>query len=357
MSNPRYKYNALMDLVVALGTKVGLPADRARTQAEILLEGDLMGHTTHGLALLPGMLSGLESGAIRASGDQIQVSDHGSTIVWDADRLPGTWMLTEAISEACRRIDKHPVMTVVLKRMSHIAALGAYLRQATDKGLVISIMNSDPSMRTVAPAGGMEAQLAANPIAFGYPTDTDPVLIDVSTSPVANGWVRRWGAEKKKLPGKWLLDASGNPTDEPGALFGTPSGAMLPLGGLELGHKGFAWGLIVEVLTAGLSGLGRADNVAPNTGTPVFLQIIDPDAFAGKTALKREAGWLANACRNSKPIRPGSTVRMPGDSALASRRRQLAAGVELYPAIPPELSKWADKLGVKMPAAMAEGAA
>jgi len=48
---------------------------------------------------------------------------------------------------------------------------------------------------------------------------------------------------------------------------------------------------------------------------------------------------------------------MPGDSALASRRRQLAAGVELYPAIPPELSKWADKLGVKMPAAMAEGAA
>lgn len=357
MGLPLYSYGSLMELVATLGTKVGLPADRARTQAEVLLEGDLMGHTTHGLALLPGMLSGLEAGAIRATGEPIKLSDRGSAIVWDADRLPGTWLLTEAISEARRRITQHPVVTIVLKRMSHIAALGAYLRQATDHGFVISIMNSDPSMRTVVPAGAMEPQLAANPLAFGYPTDSDPVLIDISTSSVANGWVRRWDAEKKKLPGKWLLDASGNPSDDPGVLFGSPAGAMLPLGGLELGHKGFAMGLMVEVLTAGLSGLGRADNAAANTGTPVFLQVIDPDAFGGQSALRRESGWLANACRNSKPLRPGSKVRMPGDSALASRRRQLASGLELYPTILPELSKWADKLGVKMPAPTANGSA
>ena len=79
-------------------------------------------------------------------------------------------------------------------------------------------------MRTVAPAGSREAQLAPNPLAFGYPTEDEPVLIDISTSSVANGWVRRWNAEGKRLPGKWLLDADGNPTDEPGALFGNPAG-------------------------------------------------------------------------------------------------------------------------------------
>ena len=262
MTATTYDYTALRDFAASLGEKVGLAPDRAKTQAEVLLEADLMGHTTHGLAMLSGFLKSIDTGATRAKGEPKVLSDHGSTLLWDAETLPGTWILCRAIAEARQRLAQHPVVTVVLRNTSHIAALGAYLRRATDHGLVIMIMNSDPSMRTVAPAGGREAQLAPNPLAFGYPTQTEPVLIDISTSSVANGWVRRWSAEKRKLPGKWLLDHAGNATDEPGALFGSPPGAMLPLGGLELGHKGFALGLIVEVLTAGLSGIGRADKPA-----------------------------------------------------------------------------------------------
>jgi LDH2 family malate/lactate/ureidoglycolate dehydrogenase len=302
--------------------------------------------------MLSGMLRNVETGAIRATGEPDVVSDRGSAVIWDADRLPGTWLLTRAIEEARSRLPEHPVVTFVIKRISHIAALGAYLRQATDHGLVISIMNSDPSMRTVAPAGGIEAQVAPNPLAFGYPTETDPVLIDISTSSIANGWVRRWSAEKKRLPAAWLQDAAGNLTDNPDALFGNPPGSMLPLGGVELGYKGFAMALMVEVLTAGLSGLGRADNVTGG-GTPVFLQVIDPDAFAGTAALKREASWLAEACRATKPRAGVPAVRMPGDGANAQRRKQLADGVALYPGIMPELQKWADKLGVAPPRAQA----
>jgi L-lactate dehydrogenase len=349
MSVTRYDYPRLLDFATALGTKVGLPSDRARIQAEVLVEGDLMGHTTHGLALLPGILSGLQSGAIRATGEPKKISDRGSTILWDAERLPGTWMLTHAIGEARRRLPQHPVVTMVLHSMTHIAALGAYLRQATDHGFVLLIMNSDPAMRTVAPAGAAEPQLAPNPLAVGYPTDADPVLIDISTSAVANGWVRRWNAEKKKLPGKWVLDAQGRPTDEPGALFGPPAGAMLPLGGLDLGHKGFALGLIVEVLTAGLAGSGRADKPDRSGGTPVFAQLIDPDAFGGKQALRREAGWLADACRASKPLEADRRVRMPGDTAARLRREQLESGVALHPAVMPPLADWAQKLGVQAP--------
>jgi L-lactate dehydrogenase len=347
-----YDYDALRDFAAALGGKAGLPADRARTQAEILIEADLMGHTTHGLALLPGLLKSIESGAIRATGEPEVLSDHGSTVFWDANFLPGTWLLTRAIAEARRRLGAHPVVTFVLRRMSHVAALGAYLRQATDHGLVITIMNSDPGMRTVVPAGGKEGQLAPNPLAFGYPTDDEPVLIDISTSSVANGWVRRWNAEGRRLPGKWLQDVEGNASADPAILFGSPPGTMLPLGGLDLGHKGFALGLMVEALTAGLSGIGRADGPTSG-GTPVFLQLIDPGAFAGVAALKREGSWLAQACRNSKP-RPGvAAVRMPGDQANARRRAQLKAGVELYATVIPDLKAWADRFGIKQPSATA----
>jgi L-lactate dehydrogenase len=348
MTIVKYDYQTLRDFGTALGEKAGLVLDRAKTQAEVLLEADLMGHSTHGFALLPGFLKSIETGSVRAVGEPRVISDRGSTLFWDADTLPGTWIVTKAIAEACQRAAQHGVVTVLLRNTSHIAALGAYLRQATDEGLVIIITNSDPSMRTVAPAGSREAQLSANPLAFGYPTQDEPVLIDISTSSVANGWVRRWNAEGKRLPGKWLLDADGNPTDEPGALFGNPPGSMLPLGGTELGHKGFALGLIVEVLTAGLSGTGRADKPA-GSGTPVFIQVVDPEAFAGVDALKREASWLAQACRTSKPRSGLGAVRMPGDTARSRRRAQFASGVELYPSIMPELKMWADRFGLTAP--------
>ena len=323
--------------------------DRAKTQAEVLLEADLMGHTTHGLAMLSGFLKSIDTGATRAKGEPKVLSDHGSTLLWDAETLPGTWILCRAIAEARQRLAQHPVVTVVLRNTSHIAALGAYLRRATDHGLVIMIMNSDPSMRTVAPAGGREAQLAPNPLAFGYPTQTEPVLIDISTSSVANGWVRRWSAEKRKLPGKWLLDHAGNATDEPGALFGSPPGAMLPLGGLELGHKGFALGLIVEVLTAGLSGSDAPTSPRAEARRCFFNCSIQRRSRAWTRSSARPA-WLADACRHSQPQPGVAAVRMPGDTSHAKRRAQLASGVELYPSIMPDLKTWADRFGVTAPA-------
>ncbi|MFZ1095343.1 MAG: Ldh family oxidoreductase, partial [Xanthobacteraceae bacterium] len=167
----------------------------------------------------------------------------------------------------------------------------------------------------------------------------------------ANGWVRRWSAEARRLPGKWLQDADGNVTDDPATLFGNPAGTMLPLGGLELGHKGFALSLMVDALTTGLAGAGRAGKSA-SEGTPVFLQLIDPKAFGGEEAFRREAGFLAKACRNSRPRAGVAAVRMPGDTALARRRAQLEKGVELYGSIMPAVIPWADKFKITPPAPM-----
>jgi LDH2 family malate/lactate/ureidoglycolate dehydrogenase len=350
-SGARFDYRTLLAFATELGTKAGLPHDRAEVLAQVLLEGDLMGHTTHGLAMLPGTLANVEKGSVRTTGDPEVISDLGSALVWDAQTLPGTWVLSKAVDEACERARTHPVVTYVIRRAANIACLGAYLRKATDRGMMIWIMNSDPAMRTVAPAGALDPQLAPDPLAFGYPTKGEPVLIDISTSPIANGWIRRWAADGTQLPEPWLQDRDGNPSLNPKTLFGDPPGSMLPLGGTVLGHKGFALGLIVEILTSGLAGGGRANPEAAKGGTPVFLQVINPELFSGTAPLASEASWLADACRASRP-RPGvERVRMPGDSANALRAQQLESGVALHPGIMPELAKWADKLGVAKPAA------
>ena len=351
MSSPRYAYDSLLTFAAGLASASGLSEDRANTHARVLLEADLMGHTTHGLAMLGGTLGGLESGGVTSSGEPEVLKDTGSVLLWDGNRLPGTWLVTEAIEQGMARLAQHPVMTICIKRSGHICCLAAYLRHATENGYVVMIMNSDPAMRTVAPFGAIEAQLTPNPMAFGFPTDNDPILIDISTSTTANGWVRRFHAEEKNLPGKWLLDSEGNATDQPGALFTDPPGTVLPLGGTDVGYKGFGLALLVEALTAALTGFGRAD--APSgQGSPVFIQLIDPSAFGGRKAFERETGWLANACRSAK-VRPGdAAVRLPGTRALKLRATQLESGVELYPSILPGLTPWAEKLGVELPAAL-----
>jgi LDH2 family malate/lactate/ureidoglycolate dehydrogenase len=349
----RFGYSKLLEFVIKLSTATGLSHDRAATIAETLLEADLMGHTTHGLSQLPGILKNVEADSFRRTGNPEIISDHGAAVVWDARGLPGTWLLAKAVAEACERAQSTPTVTYVIRRSGSIASLGAYLRRATDQGMIIWVMNSDPAMRTVVPAGGIDAQIAPNPIAFGYPTDGDPILIDISTAPVANGWIRRWSAEGRKLPEPWLQDAEGNLSDNPATLFGQPPGSMLPLGGTVLGHKGFALGLIVEILTAGLSGSGRANPEASAGGTPVFLQIINPKFFAGADMLKNEASWLAKACRGSRSRHGEPAVRMPGDTANALRNKQLADGVVLHPSIMPELKKIAEKFKVEVPQASA----
>ena len=123
---------------------------------------------------------------------------------------------------------------------------------------------------------------------------------------------------------------------------------MLPLGGLELGHKGFSLALIVEALTSGLAGHGRSEKPEP-WASSVFVQLIDPDAFGGCDAFVREMRHVVELCHDT-PVAPGNPpVRLPGEGALARRRCQIREGVELHETILPALRPWAHRFAVALP--------
>ena len=207
----------------------GLAADRARDVTEVLLEGDLLGHTTHGFALLPAYLDSLKHGAMERHGEPQVVADADSSLTWDGNYLPGPWLVRRAINEARERLGKHPVVTVVIKRSHHIGCLQAYLKPVTDAGLFILLTCSDPQSRTVAPHGGILPRYSPNPLAVGIPTNGVPILIDISTSATANGLCQRVAAAGEKLPGPWLVDRAGQPTNDPQVLFDGRGGSILPL--------------------------------------------------------------------------------------------------------------------------------
>ena len=348
----RYEPNALHDFATRLLRGAGLPEERAGVVAGVLLEGDLLGHTTHGLDLLGRYLRELDEGRMARDGEPLTLQDRGSALTWDGRRLPGPWLVKKAIAAASGRLGSHPSVTVVIRRSHHIGCLQAYLKPVTDEGQVILLTCSDPSTGGVAPHGGVASRITPNPIAAGFPTGGDPVLIDVSTSTTTNALTRRLYEAGGRLPGPWLVDADGRTTDDPAVLFGERPGALLPLGGLDLGHKGFALALLVEALTSGLAGHGRADE-PKEWGASVFVQLIDPAAFGGREAFVRETSRLAELCR-ATPVPAGRPpVRLPGEAALTRRACQLREGVTLHRTILPALRPWAERLGVPPPAPLA----
>ena len=349
MTAARYAAEALATFAQSLLQRAGLAAEMASDVAAILVEGDLLGHDTHGLALLAPYLAQIDHGGMARSGSYTRIHGRGAAATWDGRRLPGPWLVLRAMEAATTMAREHGTGTVVIRRSHHIACLAAYLKRATDQGLVMQLICSDPNSASVAPFGGTRALFTPNPLAIGFPTQGDPVLVDVSASLTTNGMTGRLHRQGKKLEHAWLLDASGAETNDPAVLFDTPPGTLQPLGGMEAGHKGYGLALWVEAVTGGLAGFGRADP-KEGWGATVFLQIIDPQAFAGIDAFAHQMQGVAEACRNNPPRAGGAAVRLPGERGLKKRRAQGAAGVALNAEIMPTLQPWADRLGVAMPA-------
>jgi L-lactate dehydrogenase len=347
---PRYDAPALVDFAKSLLTGAGMPADRARDVADILVEADLLGHDTHGLHLLATYLQHIEAGQMKLEGEPITIADHGAVVTWDGQRLPGPWLVLRAMDVAMQKARTYGSGTVSIGRSHHIACLAAYLKRATDQGLVMLLLSSAPAGASVAPHGGLRAVFSPSPIAIGFPTETAPVLVDVSTSITTNMLTNRLRKEGKRLPQHWLIDANGEASDDPAVLHAQPKGTILPLGGLDAGHKGYGLTLLVEALTAGLAGHGRADPPEP-LGASVFLQILDPEAFSGSDAFRRQMEWVAQACLNNPPRKGYDRVRLPGQNGLLRRERQLQDGVALEASILPALAPWAEKLRVALPVA------
>jgi len=347
----RYSMQALQQFARDLLTGAVLDRDMASVVAVLLLEGDLLGHDPHGLALLAGYLRELEAGTMTKTGQHRVVEERDASALWDGVRLPGPWLTRLAIDDAIERARRCGTGTVVIRRSHHIACLAAYLMRATERGFVLLLSCSDPNAASVAPHGGTRGVFTPDPLAFGFPTESDPVLIDLSASLTTNGMTARLHKDGQRLAHPWLLTADGRATDDPTVLFSDPCGTILPTGGIDAGHKGYALALIVEMLTGGLAGFGRAD-AKEGWGATVFVQAIDPAAFGGLDAFARQAEWIAQACRDNPPRAGFDTVRMPGERGLARRRDQLAHGVALHADILPSLKSWSEKLSVPMPVLM-----
>ncbi|MFK0344170.1 Ldh family oxidoreductase [Pseudomonas asiatica] len=352
MHHQKFKAQRLKELVERLFIRAGTDEAVASSVAAVLLEGELLGHCTHGLNLVARYLQGVLDGELLAKAEALETVISGpASALLDGQYLLGPHCVSEALAFAAQAASNHGVGMAVVRRAGHIGCLAAYLLPYTEKGLLPIIYSSDPAARLVSAHGGIEPVLTPNPIAAGIPTSGLPILLDVSMSTITLGLLAQCRDRGERLPHSVVVSNGGGISDDPAAFFSSPAGSILPLGGLEFGHKGFALGLLVEALTSGLAGHGRKDK-PEHWGASATVLVIDPRAFGGIGAFKQETQNLVDLVKASTPLESTTPVRLPGQAGLTRRLHALEHGLALHPDVVQVLKAIALSLDVTFPDAL-----
>jgi uncharacterized oxidoreductase len=342
----------LADYVAAIFAASGSAPAEARMVAEHLVDADLAGHESHGVARVPRYLQALADGHVVANAEPRCRHEHGAVAV--VDGMLGYGQVGAKFSTALgiERAQRAGIAAVSLTRTGHVGRAGAWAEQAAAAGLASIHFVCAPRRggAQLAPFGGTDRRLGTNPIAMGMPVaGRDPVILDFATAAVAAGRVRLAAARGAKVPEKCIVDAHGHLTDEGAAFVGPPEGAILPFGG----HKGYGLNLLGELFGAALPGTpivyegDERSTHAPNNLLQIFF---DPRAFGAVETIAPNVAQFFDWVRASPKQQGVSEILMPGELEARRRRRQLAEGIALAGDTWANLGKAAARLGVAVPA-------
>jgi uncharacterized oxidoreductase len=339
-----YRPEAVSRLGVALFTAAGAAAREALATVESLVTSSLMGHDSHGVIRIPEYLRFVAEGSIVVDAPMTVERTGPATAVVDCHRGFGAAGAEKAVREGIAIARTERTACVITRRCNHVGRLGAWVQIAADEGmLALATCNSPIHGHDVLPWGGRDGRLGTNPIAYAVPTGGDPIVADFSTSIAPEGKIRFYRNEGRSVPDGWIRDADGNPTNDPNAFYGPPRGGILPLGGAA-GHKGFALGLLVEILGSTLAGIGSRDPHAFGNG--VCFVIMDPSAFCPRDEFR----WLMDETvayiKSSRPAPGFDEVLVPGELEFRTLRRRQEDGIPVDAATLQAMRDHGARLGV-----------
>ena len=304
----------------ALGEKILMAHNVEQRNASLtiasLLRAEMEGLPSHGFSRIPYYAA--QSAAGKVDGHAVPLVERVKPGVVTVDARCGFAFraFADGLPVAAQAAKESGVALLAVRNSHHAGVLGFPVADLAEQGFVaLGFANSPASL---APYGGTKVTFGTNPLAMACPRkNAPPLVIDLSMGLLARGKILQAAKKGELIPEGAAVDAQGNPTRDPAKAF---DGALLPFGG----PKGYALALIVEIMSAALTGAALAieasslftpDGPAPRIGQS-FL-IMDPAATAGANFVDRVEQLLTFITDQ-----PGT--RLPGDrrSGLSQKARQ-----------------------------------
>jgi len=289
----------------------GAGAVQAGHVARAVARAEALGNVICGLYYLESYCTQLASGRVNGTVDPVVTQPRGAAVMVDAKFGFAQPAFAAGLDLAVDTARANGVATLAVANAHTCTSLGFFTEQIAAHGLIaIGMTNASP---VVAPPGGNTAVIGTNPIAMTVPGEDAPRMhFDFSTSAVALGKITMAKAAGKAIPLGWAVDADGQPTTDPAAAL---KGALVSAGG----YKGWGFGLMVELLAAGMTGSVNSLDVkglklpdgAPH-GLGQFYILMDPatygDNFADRFArvadavASQDGGRIPGASRTAMEV-------------------------------------------------------
>jgi uncharacterized oxidoreductase len=318
---PNFTEQQLNNIAADIFEAAGVPRDEAEIISELLVAANLAGHDSHGVLRIPQYIGLMESGQIHPGAPMEVERESASHALINGNWGFGHVIAQKAMSLAIQKAKSSTISAISIYNCNHIGRLGSYPVMAADEGLLGMVMaNAGGTALYVAPFGGTDGRLATNPLSIAAPTRDDyPILLDITSSVVAQGKIRVALNRGDSVPLGWLINSKGEPTTDPHDLNGPPPGALLALGGIA-GHKGFALALMIDVLGGALSGAGCSGSGNTRLQNGVLMVAIDIAKFTPLEDFYTRVDELVAHVKSS-PLAPGfDEILVPGE--IEARREQ-----------------------------------
>ena len=226
--------------------KHGAGQGQAEAVAKAVARAEALGNIICGLYYLESYCTQLTSGRVDGTVEPLVTTPRPGSVMSDARFGFAQPAFAAALPTALDAARVNGVATLSIAHSHTCTSLGYFTEQIGEAGLIgLGFTNASP---IVAPPGGNKAVIGTNPFAMSVPGNGELAMhFDFSTSAVALGKITMAKAAGESIPLGWAVDADGNPTTDPEAAL---KGALVSAGG----YKGWGFGLMVELLAAGMTG-------------------------------------------------------------------------------------------------------
>ncbi|HLW65229.1 MAG TPA: malate/lactate/ureidoglycolate dehydrogenase [Gemmataceae bacterium] len=319
-------HDRLFALTGAIFRQAGCAQPEADRIATHLVEANLVGHDSHGVIRISTYVQWLQRGKVLA-GRSIQIAFENDVIaVVDGQFGFGQTIGEQAIQLGIAKSSKHGVAVVALRNSGHLGRIGDWPLMAAQAGKVsLHFVNTTGAGILVAPFGGTQRRLSANPIAAGVPVaGGSPMIIDMSMCTIAEGKIRVALNKGVPVPEECIIDSAGQPTTDPRVFYANPPGAILPIAA----HKGYGLGVLCEVLAGALTGGGCSNPANAGRVLNGMLSIIfDPSFFQADAEFAAEIERFIAWVKSSAKVQPDGEILMPGEIEERTKAQRLRDGI------------------------------